>query len=123
MSTAVRALAAWLSERREFLHTLERKAERAIREEKDTEKYRALMREKAVFLQGLAEEAEQYLDDLPEGDADAVAERLERFSANASRALALDSVFYMYALLYPDDHQKGQPNDLDKLAAEVAAMQ
>jgi len=123
MSTAaIHAFAAWLLERCEFLRNLEKEAERVLQGDKNTDKYRALMCQKAMFLQALPEEAEKYLEALPENVADTVGGRLDRFSANASRALELGSVFYMYALLYPDDHQKGQPNDLDKLAAEVAAM-
>ncbi len=46
-------------------------------------------------------------------------QRLERFAQNASQALAIGSVFYMYALLYPDNHVKGEPNDLELLAEEI----
>ncbi len=51
--------------------------------------------------------------------AELAMQRLERFAENASRALSIGSVFYMYALLYPDNHIKGEPNDLDLLAEAI----
>jgi hypothetical protein len=42
------------------------------------------------------------------------------FSKNAQTALRLDSVFYMSALLYPGDHQKGEPDNLEKLIASLS---
>lgn len=121
MSVAILDCANWLAERCEFLRNLEKEAEHVLQQEKDADKYRALMRQKALFLQALPEEAEDRLEGLPESLADAVAFRLENFSQNADRALGLDSVFYMSALLYPDQHQQGQPNNLEVLAAEVMA--
>ena len=116
------SFALWLSERCEFLLNLETEAERVLHEDKDTDKYKALMCQKAMFLQSLPEEAEKHASGLPENVAAAAMSRLDQFAANASRALSLDSVFYMYALLYPDDHKKGEPNDLDRLAATFRAM-
>lgn len=120
--TAIHTFALWLSERCEFLHSLETEAGRVLQEDKDTAKYKALMCQKAMFLQALPEEARPLVSTLTPEVAQSVIERLERFSQNASRALGLDSVFYMYALLYPDNHQKGEPNDLDRLANEMLAM-
>ena len=114
--------ALWLSERCEFLQNLETEAERVLQQDKDTDKYKALMCQKAMFLQALPEEAENRLTGLTGNVAEAAAARLERFSRSASQALDLDSVFYMYALLYPDDHQRGEPNDLEKFAAEMTAL-
>ncbi len=54
---AVHSFAAWLTGRCEFLHNLEAEAERVLQEDKDTDKYTALMRQKAMFLQALPEEA------------------------------------------------------------------
>ena len=120
--TAIHTFALWLSERCEFLHSLEAEAGRVLQEDKDTVKYKALMCQKAMFLQALPEEARPLASTLAPEAAESAMERLERFSQNASRALGLDSVFYMYALLYPENHQPGQPNDLDRLADEMLAM-
>lgn len=116
---AVALFASWLTERCEFLHNLETEAERVLQEDKNTDKYRALMCQKAMFLQALPEEAESRAAPLPDEVAELAVQRLERFAANASRALGIGSVFYMYALLYPDNHVKGEPNDLDLLAMEI----
>jgi hypothetical protein len=119
---AVGSFAAWLEERCGFLHTLEAEAERALQECKDTDTYRALMRRKALLLQTLPAEAENMAASLPDDVAEFAMRRLEGFAGNASRALGIGSVFYMYALLYPDDHIKGEPNDLDLLAAEIREL-
>ena len=118
-ATSIRAFAEWLTERCEFLHNLETEAERVLQEDKDTDKYKALMCQKAMFLQALPEEAEARANALPDEAAETAMQRLERFAGNASRALSIGSVFYMYALLYPDNHKKGEPNDLDLLAADM----
>lgn len=121
MPDASASFVTWLSERREFLRHLEKEATRVLRQENETDKYRALMSQKAQFLQALAGEAEKHLCDVPENVAGRVRERLEKFSRSASQALKLDSVFYMSALLYPEDYQEGEPNDLDRLVDELAA--
>ena len=117
-----REFSAWLSERSAFLHGLEKMAERALQKDKDTHQYHALMRQKAAFLVELPAEATKRASGLPEDIASLALSSLEQFAQNASRALELDSVFYMYALLYPDNHVKGQPNNLDLLAARIAAL-
>lgn len=121
-TTAIHAFAAWLAERCAFLRNLEAEARRVLQDEKDTEKYRLLMRQKAMFLQALPEEGETFLANLPPAVAAETEERLDAFSRNASRALDIDSVFYMSALLYPDDHTEGQPNNLELFAGEMAAL-
>ncbi len=119
-ANSIETFAHWLSERCELLHSLENEAERVLQD--NTDKYRALMCQKAMFLQALPEEAEKHAAGLPADVADSVLRRLDQFAANASQALRLNSVFYMYALLYPDDHKKGEPNDLDRLAASLRSM-
>ena len=121
-NAAMNDFACWLTERCEFLHSLETEAERVLHEDKDTEKYRALMCQKAMFLQALPVEAEKVAAPLPASMAGPFLQQLAQFSENASRALGLDSVFYMYALLYPDNHVKGEPNNLDLLAERARAL-
>ena len=121
-ATSIGPFAEWLTERCEFLRNLEAEAERVLYEDKDTDKYRALMCQKAMFLQALPEEAEKHASSLPESVADTTLRRLEHFAGNASQALHIGSVFYMYALLYPDNHKKGDPNDLELLAADMRAL-
>lgn len=94
----------------------------ALYENDDEDAYRALMRQKAELLAGLATAAGPALRNIDPEPAAAIRTVLEQFSQNAGQALALESVFYMAALLYPDDYQVGQLNNLDRLALEVTGL-
>lgn len=73
--------------------------------------YREKMRQKAEMLATLLSDANKA--GIPKtGDTD-IESQLKRFSSSAETALGLDSVFYMSALLYPDDHKKGDPDNLE----------
>lgn len=91
---------------------------KALYEDNDDDAYRDLMRRKAMKLSGLAGEAEV----LTKSVKAEVAERIERFSLSAAQSLAVGSVFFMSALLYPDNYKEGEPNDLESFAAEVRVM-
>ncbi|HAS90674.1 MAG TPA: hypothetical protein DCS48_15460 [Desulfovibrio sp.] len=91
---------------------------KALYGDNDDDVYRELMRRKAMKLSGLAKEAES----LTKSVKAEVAERIERFSLSASQSLEIGSVFFMSALLYPDDYKEGEPNDLEIFAAEVRVM-
>ena len=118
---ALEAFAEWLAERAAHVRSLEAEAAHALYEKNDRDRYFLLMRNKALFLQALPDEAEERLATLPEDAAHEAAKRLNRFAAGAEQALELDSPFYMSALLYPDEHKQGEPNNLDILAAKFAA--
>jgi hypothetical protein len=81
--------------------------------------FRACLEKKAKLLAGLAENAWVLVERLPNEQADGVARKLEQFSMSASTALRLGSVFFMTALLYPEDHKPGEPNDLDLYIEEL----
>ncbi|OIO05149.1 MAG: hypothetical protein AUJ49_01780 [Desulfovibrionaceae bacterium CG1_02_65_16] len=83
--------------------------------------YQALMRQKAELLAALADDARPLVLTLPEPRAEEADERLGLFSMSAHNSLRIGSVFYMSALLYPDDYKEGQPNTLERFAAEVRA--
>ncbi len=122
MSTSSAApLAAWLAERCAFLRNLEAEAGRALHEKNNPDRYKELMRQKAMFLAAIADEAEPYLDCLPPDTASQARQRLERFSRSAETSLSIGSVFFMSALLYPEDYKEGQKNDLEAFSAEVTA--
>lgn len=118
-SNPAAALADFLDERARSVRVIEAEAEALIHGKQDQAGYAARMREKAELLAGLAEAAHELLDALPEKRADAAAARLEQFSGSAAMSLKVGSVFFMSALLYPEDHKPGQPNDLERFAAEV----
>ncbi|WP_421902692.1 hypothetical protein [Maridesulfovibrio sp.] len=97
---------------------IEEQARKVLYGDNDDDGYRELMRQKAMVLAGLAAEVEPQA----ESASNEVKERIERFSISASQSLEVGSVFFMSALLYPEDHQEGEPNDLEIFAANVRAM-
>lgn len=81
--------------------------------------YRALMLQKAQFLVSLERSGQKYLSTLPADRQEGIADRLRGFSASATNAISVNSVFYMSALLYPEDYVQGTPNDLELFAQNV----
>jgi Flp pilus assembly protein TadG len=113
------ALADYLDEKARAVRALEAEADTAIHGQNDQAGYEALMRRKAQLLADLAADAAPLVSALGTGMLSAASERLTGFSRNAQNALRIGSVFYMSALLYPDDYKPGEPNNLELLAAEV----
>jgi hypothetical protein len=105
----------WLKERHAAVFAVENEALRCL-DSGDTPSYRQKMREKAEMLAALTQDAQPLLAQLPDGLPDGMRSRaiagLSRFSASARNSLALDSIFYMSALCYPEDHKPGRPDDL-----------
>ena len=114
------ALAAWLRERSAAVKACERQAKAALYDSNDEAAYRERMRQKAALLAAAAGDAAPLLNALSGPEKDMARERLAAFSHNAATALRLDSVFYMSALLYPDDHREGEPDNLEKLVAALS---
>ncbi len=112
-------LATFLEDKAQYIRSLETSAHTALHEAKDHARYRELLLQKATLLQMLAQDAEVHVAALPEVIAQAVRERLERFVLSASNALRIDSIFYMSALLYRENHKEGEKNDLECYADEV----
>ena len=109
----------WLSEQANAIATIEEKAHVALQKENNPTAYRELMVGKATLLAKLSLNSRPYTKNLPETLATSVNATLMSFSQNAAQALQLDSVFYMSALLYPDDHKEGEPNNLQKFIASL----
>lgn len=100
---------------------LEAEGERALAGEGQAA-FQACLERKAGLLAGLAENAGEFVEEIPGTLGDDIAERLERFSASAATALRIGSVFFMTALLYPEDHKPGEPNDLEAYIAELRKL-
>ncbi|AMK11541.1 MAG: hypothetical protein AB7E51_03555 [Pseudodesulfovibrio sp.] len=81
--------------------------------------FRAKLEEKAKLLAGLAENSWELVERVEGELGDEIAQRMERFSMSASTALRIGSVFFMTALLYPEDHKPGDPNDLEAYIGEL----
>lgn len=108
-------VASYLLEKSQLIKSIEQKAERVL-ESEGQEAYAQTMREKALVLASLAKDTQKAF---PQLDEDTLL-LLQRFSDSAENALRIGSVFYMSALLYPEDYVAGQPNNLDVLAAQLA---
>lgn len=113
------ALTRWLKDQHAAVCACERQALDALHERKDESAYRKGMLDKARMLAALEREAEDLVKALPEEIRDRVRADLSSFSAGARMSITLDSVFYMSALLYPDDHKPGDPDNLQLLIASL----
>ena len=111
-TTSLTVFFSWLEER---AHDVRRIEEHALREleRNNIQDYRDGMRRKAELLAGLPKASIPLLQGLPEDATQAIQQGLWGFARNAGNALSLDSVFYMSALLYPEDHREGEPNNLE----------
>lgn len=114
------AVRRWLDEICAAVRDIEREAEKALHTDEDEAAYREVMRRKASLLSSLPERGRDAVSLLPPAERATVEERLQRFAASAANALSIGSVFYMSALLYPEDHKPGEPNDLERFAASFA---
>lgn len=83
------------------------------------EEYTAKMREKAILLAELDANMESLLAERNGTFWEGVKREIAGFSKNANLSLDLDSVFFMAALLYPEDHVKGMPDNLQKLITKI----
>lgn len=101
----------WLRERHDRIMAVEAEALRLLAAG-DTPGHNAGMRQKAEMLAALRSDAEPLLLTLPGELRFKLTQTLEHFSGNARTALKLNSVFYMSALLYPDTHRQGEPDNL-----------
>lgn len=99
--------------------SLEKEAREILQTKYSEEKYRSVMRQKATLLASLYKKTTPLVAELPPtAQKNIIEERLKRFSNSASNALDLNSVFYMSALLFPEDHKEGTPNDLELFITE-----
>jgi len=98
------------------IRRLEADAQQALHGQGDTAVHRANLVEKCELLADLPQRVEPLL----KGDDPAarkLLDGLQDFARRADMALNLESVFFMGALLYPDDYQDGDPNDLERFLA------
>lgn len=85
----------------------------------DSKGYRNIMLEKAELLADLFENGHELAETLPSELQNKALRALRGFSANANRAIELDSVFFMSALLYRDKQPINEPNSLEKFQMEL----
>lgn len=111
-----------MTETQSFIEWMERRyaavmaAERRALDELDAgniDAYTVAMKEKASLLASMDGDAAAVVASMEDAaPREAAAHALHRFSNSARNALRIGSVFYMSALLYPDDHKAGEPDNL-----------
>ncbi|SIO30587.1 hypothetical protein [Halodesulfovibrio marinisediminis] len=101
-----------LSKQAEQIEKLESHAATLAHDPQQIQRYRCILEEKARLLSGLAHLSQPITKKMPPEKATPVQHMLNRFSQSATTSMRIGSPFYMSALLYPQDHQPGQPNDL-----------
>ena len=110
----------WLQDMCDKVNALEARG-RKLLESGDREGYLTVMREKAELLAGLETSGAPHLACLPGRLREKTRDGLRRFASSAENALSINSVFYMSALLYPEDYKEGEPNDLERFRDELRA--
>jgi len=116
-------LISLLSQQAEQIHKLESTAAVLVHDKDQIHRYRAVLEEKARILSGLAQQASPIIQKIPEKQASPIQQALSKFSQSATTSLRIGSPFYMSALLYPQYHKKGEPNDLELLINKLREMQ
>ena len=112
----------WLEDANRIILKIEVEAKERLAQPDYEAAYKELMLHKAKYLKQLPLEFAGVFPP-PQGSSravwDCIRERLEEFAQGAENSLAIGSTFYMSALLYPDEHQPGEPNNLQLLIAEL----
>jgi hypothetical protein len=93
---------------------LEAAANEALHGRGDAAGHRALMIEKCETLAELPETVEPLLAGRDDPAAEEFLSGLADIARRAGQALDLGSIFYMTALLYPEDYAEGDRNDLER---------
>lgn len=107
----------WLKEKHEKIADLEKEALHLLHNKNDDAGYRQKMHEKAEIIAKLYTDAQPKIVNIPQKDI--IEKTLKEFSNGGKMAINLNSIFYMSALLYPDDHKKGEPDNLEKFINKI----
>jgi hypothetical protein len=113
------ALLEMLGEAASMVGRLEAEAHEALFSRDDAGTHRKKLQEKAMILMELPERGEPFLGGLDAPAAREIRRRLEDFARRAGQALDLGSIFYLSALLHPDDEKEGDENDLERFVREA----
>lgn len=114
-------LKEYLAETARTIRSLEEQAKQCLGTEYSKE-YDMLMHKKANILADLYYNAQKQDSGQVQNLAE-IQKKLRTFSRSAETALSLNSSWYMFALLYPEDYKNGEPNNLEKLIQEIKLKQ
>lgn len=103
----------YLKEAAASVRELEAEAEDALLNKDDVDIYRSKLEQKAMLIIDLESEIEGSMTGLDPTLSRRIMGGLSRFALSAERGLGLGSLFYLSALLYPEDHVEGEKNDLE----------
>jgi hypothetical protein len=97
----------------EKIRRIEDEAREALFTKDDPETHRQNLREKTMLLMELPELAGPFCDGMAKDVRAEFEKGLNSFAMRAEQAWELSSIFYMSALLYPEDYREGDRNDLE----------
>jgi hypothetical protein len=97
----------------EKIRRIEDEAREALFTRDDPETHRQKLQEKTMLLMELPELVGAFCDGMAKDVRAEFETGLNSFAMRAEQAWELSSIFYMSALLYPEDYREGDPNDLE----------
>jgi hypothetical protein len=97
----------------ERIRRIEDEAREALFIRDDPETHRQKLEEKTILLMELPELAGPFREGMAKDVRAAFETGLNSFAMRAAQAWELSSIFYMSALLYPEDYREGDRNDLE----------
>jgi hypothetical protein len=95
------------------IRTLEAEAQEALHDHDDVNTYRKKLEQKTILLMDLHDRTWDPLEAMEENLREEIRASIENFAYRAEQAAENASLFYMYALLYPEDYKEGDKNDLE----------
>jgi len=104
------------------IRKLESEAKTALYDYQNKDLHYKLMSEKARLLVGLPDSLDRVTKSLDTKLAQSLKSQIGAFSFSAKKAIKLDSVFYMSALLYPEDYVDGEVNDLENFISQLESI-
>lgn len=110
---------AFLHEQARAVRQLEADADQALHQENDPDGYRDCLLEKVELLSSLPEDMEPLLEGLDPQMRQEAKTAVRQFARRAEQAMEVNSIFFMRQLLYSEDYQEGQPNNLERFISRL----
>lgn len=101
------------------VRSLEAAAAAALDNGYDTVAHAAALDEKCAVLIDLPDRMSPLLQAAPRHLAEMMYDQVRSMAMRAKQARKVNSVFYKASLLYPDDYQPGQPNELESFIEQL----
>ncbi len=109
----IRSAVSILKSAAEKIRHLEHEAREALFLKDDSEAYGQKLQEKTMILMELPEMVSSFYEGMADDIRGEIETGLHSFAMRATQAWELSSIFYMSALLYPEDYREGDPNDFE----------